>query len=303
VTDDHREPEDDPESGDLEEEGLGVDEAEAEGWAQGGEEGEPDGEDRDEGREGDEEREDEDEGDEEVEDGEDGEDEGDEDGEDGERRKPADRRRGPRPAHVVALALFFIAAAAYALNGSTNVHARERVIERCLAEDARLELAIAERSELRLPVADWMVVLYQARRRYVGELCDRTIDELAWWRWNVGRAIEADVGRASAQEISEVLEGAAASCEEEVRAMEEDLGRHVERSGPDPTLAARVREVTVGQLDACAELRRAVSHSRPGFWPPLRAESVARTPDALADLMPAAPSEGGGTPKRGGADE
>lgn len=212
------------------------------------------------------------------------------------RRRPqrgpeTERKRQARFWAVGAVAASALIATIYGLNCYLNSAVAREVGEYCFVEQQRLDQTLRDATEDRLPALDWNLNLYRARRRYVREICDATVDELAWWRWNLGRRIEADISESTAEDISEAMGRAALSCESEIAAMEEALVREMSSRESSEGVRRRVEELVQGQTSSCHELSAAVELSRPGFWPPLKAQGTLDVVEQLRTLMPRSWSE------------
>jgi hypothetical protein len=218
-------------------------------------------------------------------------DEDDADEEVGERRPAAGRRPagGPRRKLLVQIGVFVVAgsiAAIYGINCYLNSVVAEEVGTHCLAEQQRLDQAILDATEDRLPALEWNLNLYRARRRYVREICDATGNQLTWWRWNLTRRIEVDISESTQQDISRTMARAAMSCQSEISLMEEALVREMATRESTDRVRGRVEEMVQGQLASCQELGAAVESSRPGFWPPLIASGTMDVTNQVLTLMP-----------------
>lgn len=198
----------------------------------------------------------------------------------------AERKRAARYWTIGAATVAAMIATLYGFNCYLNSAVAREVGEHCFVEQQRLDQTLRDATEDRLPALDWNLNLYRARRRYVRELCDATVDELAWWRWNLGRRIEADLSDGTAQDISKVMSRAALSCESEIAAMEEALVREMSSRDSSDGVRRRVDELVAGQTASCQELSAAVAASRPGFWPPLKAQGTLDVVEQLKGLMP-----------------
>lgn len=201
---------------------------------------------------------------------------------------PDVKRKRPKIFQATLITLCALILLAYSINVYLNVTVLSEVQEHCWAENQRLADAINEATEDRLPALEWMVSLYRARRRYAREICDETVLQLGWWRWNIGRRIEADVSSHTQEEISRTLGRASLSCEHEIQTMDDLMRRELEARGSEAEVLARADEMIEGQLESCRELRSAIAESRPGFWPPLVANGQVEVPDRLRAMMPRA---------------
>jgi hypothetical protein len=203
------------------------------------------------------------------------------------KRSPEEeQKRHARFWAVGAIAVSALIGTIYGINCYLNAAVARQVSEHCFIEQQRLDQTLRDATEDRLPALEWNLNLYRARRRYVRELCDATVDELAWYRWNLGRRIEADVSEGTAQDISKVMSRAAMSCESEIASMEEALVREMSSRDSSDGVRHRVDELVQGQTASCQELSAAVAASRPGFWPPLKAQGTLDVVNQLGALMP-----------------
>jgi hypothetical protein len=202
------------------------------------------------------------------------------------RRKPLSEMGRKRLGQVAAFVIAGVIVAVYGANCYLNSVVSEEVSEYCLAEEQRLDQAILDATEDRLPALEWNLNLYRARRRYVREICQVTADQLDWWRWNLTSRIEADISERTQQEISKTMGRASMSCESEIAAMEEALVREMKARDSTSHVRARVDEMVKGQLESCHELGVAVENSRPGFWPPLKASGTLDVEEQIKALMP-----------------
>jgi hypothetical protein len=233
--------------------------------------------------------------DEEDSDEDDDEEDSDEDDDEDEGQMPAPitarRRRAPSPASMAVTCIVLAVGAAYALNCWVNVQAAEDVRLRCGIAEERVEMSISDLHDQPLFAADWMMSLHRARRIYLREICGGTLDQLAWWRWNVFRTITVRLSPGAQQDVERILVRASSSCESEIRDYESALQREMESNPVESKVKTMVREMVAWQYDSCRDLGQAVQG---GFWPPLIASGPSEVPRALARILPdsSRPSEG-----------
>jgi hypothetical protein len=174
----------------------------------------------------------------------------------------------------------------YVVNGWTNHQASLAVVDYCSSEDQRLDLAIADTEASGLAVFDWMGTLYRARRRYVREICDATVTQLAWWRWNLNRPIQVDIAEATRQEVSATLQRAANGCDEDIAGVENLFTGDAQPEGFSPELVQQLTAMLGAHRQACQNLQTSLADARVGYWPALSATGPEEVSLRLRQLMP-----------------
>lgn len=193
------------------------------------------------------------------------------------------RNRNPKPAEVAALAVFLLIGAAFGINGWVNVQAADAVGQRCGVAEQQMNHLIEQGERTPLLSPNWLQSFRRARRLYIREICDRTVDRLAWWRWNLLRPVEIRLSHEAEQDIERTLVRAGSSCSSEITDNEQAFERALEREIIDPQVRTIIVESFEWQRQACGELGESVEG---GYWPPLRARGPSDVPEAMAEIMP-----------------